>query len=189
MDATDRFFIITGGPGSGKSSLIEALQERGYSGTIGAGRGVIQDQVATGGSALPWGYRLLFAEMMLSWEVRSYHMARLASGTVFFDRGVPDVLGYLKLCDLTAPPHMLKAAEDFRYNRRVFIAPPWQDIFRQDRERKQDFDEAVRTCEALVETYAALNYTLVELPRVSIEERLRFILDDIENVSATCKRI
>jgi len=67
----------------------------------------------------------------------------------------------------------------FRYNRRVFIAPPWQDIFQQDSERKQDFEEAVRTYEALVASYTTYGYELVEIPRVSVEERARFVLESL----------
>ncbi len=83
----------------------------------------------------------------------------------------------MRLMRLPVPEHMLKATQAFRYNRRVFIAPPWQEIFSRDRERKQDFDEAVRTCDALVETYTELGYELVELPRVSVVERANFVLN------------
>lgn len=182
MNPAERFFVITGGPGSGKSSLIDALQKRGYARSIEAGRGVIQDQVAVGGSALPWADRLKFAELMLSWEMRSYHLAREADGPVFFDRGVPDVLGYLRLLQAPVSEHMQKAAEIFRYNRRVFIAPPWREIFRHDVERKQDFDEAVRTYEAMVAVYSDYHYELVEIPRVSTEERVQFVLQSSATV-------
>jgi predicted ATPase len=173
------FYILTGGPGSGKSSLIEALHRQGYARSIEAGRGIIQDQVAIGGRALPWSDPLLFAEMMLSWEMRSYQIAQESSGPAFFDRGVPDVLGYLRLLDIPAPEHMRKAAEVFRYNRTVFIAPPWREIFCQDRERKQDFGEAVRTYESMIATYTDFDYELVEVPRLPLEERLSFILHRI----------
>ena len=72
MDTTDsdRLFIITGGPGSGKSTVIDALARRGISTMAEAGRAIIQDQVAIGGNALPWADRRVFAELMLSWEVQ-----------------------------------------------------------------------------------------------------------------------
>lgn len=78
---------------------------------------------------------------------------------------------------------MRQATETFRYNRTVFVAPPWREIFQQDRERKQKFDEAVRTFEVMVETYTALGYKLVELPRVSVEGRVSFVLDLIPTIS------
>lgn len=179
-ESAERFFVVTGGPGSGKSALIDALEECGYARSVEAGRGIIQDQVAIGGSALPWSDRALFAEMMLCWEIRSYHMAEHETGPVFFDRGVPDVLGYLRLLKLPAPAHMQKAADTFRYNRRVFIAPPWREIFQQDRERKQDFNEAIRTYDALAATYTELGYTLLDLPCLPVEERVRFLLCNID---------
>lgn len=175
----DRFFIITGGPGSGKTTLIEALRARGFQCTIEAGRGIIQDQLTIGGHALPWRDPLLFAELMLSWEMRSYHIAELTDGPVFFDRGVPDVLGYLRLMNIPAPEHMQKAAREFCYNRTVFIAPPWREIFHRDVERKQDFDEAQRTYDALASTYTSLTCQLVELPCTGVSERCEFILDHL----------
>jgi predicted ATPase len=175
----DRFFILTGGPGSGKSSLIDALERLGYSRSIEAGRGIIQDQVDIGGQALPWRDRVLFAELMLSWEMRSYHLAQQHPGAVFFDRGVLDVAGYLRMSGLPVAPHVVKAAEEFRYNRRVFVAPPWKEILHPDQERKQDFDEAVRTYDALTATYKEFGYELVEVPRVSVEERVRFVLGKV----------
>lgn len=175
----ERFFIITGGPGSGKSTLLDALERRGFARSIEAGRGIIQDQVAIGGRALPWNDPMHFAELMLCWEMRSYHIAEHATGPVFFDRGVPDVLGYLRLMNLPVPEHTHRAAGSFRYNRMVFVAPPWRDIFTQDCERKQDFAEAVRTYQALVATYRALNYHLVDIPIDTVEKRMSFILHKI----------
>jgi len=171
----DRFFVITGGPGSGKSTLVEALIGPGCFGMPEAGRAIIQDQVAIGGGALPWADRSMFAELMLAWELRSYREALKQSGPVVFDRGLPDVVAYLRLCGLSVPSHAERAARGFRYHHRVFIAPPWKEIFAQDAERKQSFEEAQATYEALVESYSALNYELILLPRSSVEERVKFV--------------
>lgn len=169
-------FVITGGPGSGKSTLIEALAGHGICSMPEAGRAIIQDQLAIGGQALPWSDRSAFAELMLSWEIRSYRAALKLSGPVIFDRGVPDVLGYLRFSGLPIPSHVDHAARIFRYNQWVFVAPPWPEIFTPDEERKQSFEQAQATCEAMVETYSALGYDLIALPRDSVEERVRLVL-------------
>jgi predicted ATPase len=172
----ERFFVVTGGPGSGKSSLLDALEQAGYSRSVEAGRAIIRDQVAIGGLALPWADRDAFAELMLAREMRSYRQAERAEGPVFFDRSVVDVIGYMRLEGLAVPDHARKAAETFRYHRRVFIAPAWEEIYTGDAERKQNFEEAARTEKAMREVYTAYGYDLVELPRVPVKERVEFVL-------------
>jgi predicted ATPase len=175
----NRFFVLTGGPGSGKTTLIEALRAAGHGSSVEAGRGIIQQQMAIGGPALPWANPALFAETMLVWEMRSYEIAKEEAGTVFFDRGVPDIAGYLNLCGLPVPGHVEKAAEIYRYNPVVFVLPPWPEIFTQDTERKQDLDEARRTFEAVSAAYERFGYELVSVPRLPVEERRRFILERV----------
>jgi predicted ATPase len=51
-DNAERLFVLTGGPSSGKSTLLDALQESGYARSLEAGRGTIQDQSAIGGRAV-----------------------------------------------------------------------------------------------------------------------------------------
>lgn len=179
IEAAKRSFVLTGGPGSGKSTLIEALRTSGYVCLNEGGRGIIQDQVAIGGRGVPWHDAALFAELMLSWDMRSYRIAEQLVGPVFFDRGVVDVAAYFRLIGLSPPKHVERAVEVFRYNPRVFIAPPWPEIYAQDRERKQDFEEAVRTHEAMVATYNECGYELIQLPRETVEDRLQFVLDSI----------
>lgn len=175
----DHLFVITGGPGSGKSTLIHALGEQGICNMPEAGRAIIQDQVAIGGEALPWADRRAFAELMLSWEMRSHRAALRLSGPVIFDRGVPDVVGYLRLNGMPVPSHVEKAAQMLRYHYRVFVAPPWPEIFTADAERKQSFEEAQATCTAMIETYSTLGYELIQLPIGSVDERVRFVLATI----------
>lgn len=173
----ERFFIITGGPGAGKTTLLDALAARGYQRSVEAGRAIIKDQMVIDGPALPWRDPALFAEAMLVFDMRSYRMAEDMPGTVFFDRGVPDMIGYLRLMNLPVPPHMVRAAATFRYNRRVFIAPYWPEIFANDRERKQTPEEAQRTCESIMNTYRELGFEIVVLPEAPVAERVRFVLD------------
>lgn len=176
----NHMFVITGGPGSGKSSLLAALEQRGFHGMPEAGRAIIRDQVRIGGSALPWADRVAFAELMLGWELRSWREAEALGGPVLMDRGIPDVIGYLTLCGLPVPAHAETAAKLYPYNRRVFLAPFWEEIFAQDTERKQDRQEAAATGRVLVETYTRLDYRIVELPLAAVEVRADFVAEQIQ---------
>jgi predicted ATPase len=175
-DDADRLIVITGGPGSGKTTLVQALKGAGFQVAEEAGRQIIKDQMAISGRALPWVDPALFAEAMLCWEMRSYRAAAQTSSVTFFDRGVPDVIGYLRTIGAPVPAHLWQAAQTFRYGRRVFVAPPWPEIFAGDAERRQSFGEAERTYAAMVETYFELGYELVEIPRTPVTARVLFIL-------------
>lgn len=175
MNPTDRFFIITGGPGSGKSTLIAALRSAGLHAMPESGRAIIQEQVASSGNALPWADRLAFAERMFEWEVRSWRAAHELDGPVIFDRGVPDVVGYLNLVGLEVPAHIEHAACTYRYAPRVFVAPHWPAIYAQDRERKQSIEEAEATCRAVTDVYIRLGYEIVPLPLAPVAGRVAFV--------------
>ena len=164
-------------PGAGKSTLIDALAGSGFTIVPEAGRAIIRQQMPIAGRGQPSIDPDLFAELMLSWDLQSYHANANRPGPVFFDRGIVDVIGYLKLLGRPIPEHMSVAARLHRYNPRVFICPPWPDIFTQDSERKQDLAEAERTYGALVETYTDCGYELDEVPRAPVGARLRFIID------------
>lgn len=173
----NRRIVITGGPGSGKSTLIGLLKRAGHVTEPEAGRTIIREQTASGGDALPWADRVAFAERMAASDMAAHARHANAGGPVFFDRGLPDVAGYLSLCDLPVPIDLRRAVEHMRYANPVFIAPFWLDIFAQDGERRQDADEAERTCEVMWTTYTELGYRLVELPLDTPEGRLAFILE------------
>jgi predicted ATPase len=176
---TDNLIIIAGGPGAGKTTLIGLLAEAGFAVAPEAGRGIIVDQVAIDGRGLPWRDAELFAELMLAWDLRSYAWARRQPGPVFFDHALPGMPAYFRRIDRPVPAHVLAAAA-FRYRAEVLLAPPWREIYRTDTERRQDFAEAVRTYDLVVEAYAERGYTLVELPLASPAERLSFVLDRLK---------
>lgn len=179
---SDRFFVLTGGPGAGKTTLIDALAARGFATTQEAGRGVIREQLRDGGDGLPWVDPERFAQRMFEWELGSYRQAQRQDGPVLFDRGLPDTLGYLRLEGLEAPTWMEEEAWRLRYNARVFIAPPWKEIFGGDEERRQTWEVAVRTYEIMARTYMELGYDLVELPLTSVTRRAAFVISAMGTV-------
>lgn len=124
-----RFFVVTGGPGVGKTSLITSLARSGLHTIPDSGRAVIREEIHSGGDALPRVDRMAFAERMPEQDLRAQSAAHTLSGPVILDRGFLDILGYIKLCRVPAPPHVAAAAKAARYNRRAFLAPFWDEIF------------------------------------------------------------
>ena len=178
----NNFHIITGGPGAGKSTLIDALAGLGYSTVRESGRAIIRHQLAIGGNALHTGDRALFLELMIERTMADYEAASGETGPVFFDRGLPEFAGYCRLTGVALTAHVQNAAEVFRYNPRIFVAPPWREIYVNDAERKQDFAEAVATCDACAAACVEAGYEVVELPKASVAERVAFVLDQVAAV-------
>ncbi len=143
---SDHFFVVTGGPGAGKTSLITGLARRGFHTIPESGRAIIREEMARGGDALPWADRMAYVERMFERDLRAYEDAQALSGPVIFDRGIPDIMGFLTLCGLPVPPHVAAAAKAARYNARVLLAPYWNEIFTQDTERTQMWRDIAVEC-------------------------------------------
>lgn len=175
-DGKPNLFVLTGGPGSGKTSVIEALRAAGHGCIDEAGRAIIRRQIASGGDTLPWSDRVLYAEAMLRRDLENYHQHSTNSGPVFFDRGIPDIVGYLRLEGLPVPEAMMRTAKDLRYANTVFLFPPWPEIFTQDEERKQTPAVAEKTHQAMAAIYGELGYHMIDVPKAPVEDRKAFIL-------------
>ena len=177
MAAPDQVYVLTGGPGAGKTTVVDRLRALGYATTPEAGRAILRDQAAIGGPLRPEADPVAFLEAILQWELRSYRAAADARGPVFCDRGLPDVAGSYAQLGRPVPPHVATAVAAFRYAPMVFVAPPWPEIYVHDDERKHSWESAVRTYEVMVAAYTEAGYELVELPRVPPGERVVFVLD------------
>ena len=166
------FVILTGCSGGGKSTLLSELARRGYTHIPEPGRQIVKEQLAIDGKALPWKDLDHFLELALSRYIYQFNSQAETNNLVFFDRGI---IVAVQL-DREQGHHFDKAAKKFKYHKTIFMLPPWEDIYRFDKERKHSFDQAVEEYEQLLIKYKKYGYNIVMVPKDSVSKRADMIL-------------
>jgi predicted ATPase len=172
--AVDRFVIISGCSGGGKSALLGELGRRGHAVVEEPGRRIVKQELEAEGSALPWVDAAAFLRRAVKVALQDWESARCARGWVFFDRGLVDAAAGLQ--HVTGEPVLEVLGRSHRYHRRVFLTPPWPEIYVTDPERRHGLDAAVAEYSRLLEAYASLGYEVFVLPKVGVAERADFVL-------------
>ena len=170
----DRFVLITGCSGGGKSSLLAELHARGHHVVTEPGRRIVAQELATGGRALPWIDETAFARRAIALALADRKAAKTCAGWVFFDRGLIDAASALQ--SLCGKPLLQQINAEHPYHRRVFLAPPWEEIYVMDAERRHGFAAGVAEYQRLSAELPALGYDVVILPRAAICDRADFVL-------------
>jgi|694.fasta_scaffold90910_3 predicted ATPase len=171
--------VIIGGPGTGKTSIIDALKARGYCCYPEISREVTMEAKKQGIDQLFLEQPLLFSELLLEGRKKQYLDAQKESHeVVFIDRGIPDVLAYMHYIGDSYPSFFEAACRENTYSE-VFILPPWKEIYVSDEARYENYEQSVLIHNHLVETYTKYGYQLIEVPKDSLDNRILFILDKI----------
>jgi predicted ATPase len=157
--------------------LLAELARRGFATIEEPGRRVVREELASGSDVLPWLDGIAFARRITALAKQDYYAARSLPGPVFFDRGLIDAAVALE--QLTGEAVLADLASRHRYSNPVFLAPPWSELFVSDAERRHDFASAVAEYDRLAVAYPALGYKVILLPKVSVAERLAFILERV----------
>ena len=174
-----RFVVLSGCSGGGKSTLLSALERRGFTVFEEPGRQIVKEQELIAGDALPWTNPMQFVELCVSRAMHQMASAARLGERVYFDRGIVDAVSFLEHLKLPLPTHLKNAVDRLRYHRAVFVVPPWPEIFTTDAERRHGFEEALAHYGTLLRTYTGLGYEVIELPKIDVETRADFILDQL----------
>lgn len=171
--------VIIGGPGSGKTTVVEKLTEKGYICYPEISREVTLEARRQGIEQLFLENPLLFSELLLEGRKKQFHNAlKENSDLVFLDRGIPDVLAYMHYIGDSYPAHFDKACKEYKYSK-VFFLPPWEDIYIADEARYENFEQAKLIAGHLMETYRNYGYDLIEVPKDTTDNRILFILGQL----------
>jgi predicted ATPase len=173
----DRFVVISGCSGGGKSTLLFELQRRGYAVAEEPGRRIIAEELRSSGQALPWNNLAAFAERAVEMSLHDRTRARKMSGVVFFDRGLIDAAAAL---EHATGRSTLRTYSSERYNPRIFMVPPWPEIHAHDAERRHGLQEAIEEYERLLVAFSSLGYTIEVLPKVGVSQRADNIIQSLE---------
>jgi len=173
-----RFVAISGCSGGGKSTLLAELARRGYAVVEEPGRRIVIEEMNSEGSALPWVDMAAFLRRAIAMALADRASACALNGWVFFDRGLVDAAAGLQ--HLTGEQVLVSLGQTHRYHRRVFLTPPWSEIYVKDAERRHDQDAALAEYFRLLEAYPSLGYEVIILPKVGVAERADFVLKTLE---------
>ena len=169
--------VIIGGPGTGKTTIIEGLLAKGFCCYPEISREVTLEAKKQGIEQLFLENPLLFIELLLEGRKKQFYNAQNEPhDIVFLDRGIPDVLAYMHYIGDSYPAFFDLACREHIYTK-ILLLPPWEEIYESDNERYENFEQATIIYNHLTETYQKYGYHLIEVPKGTVEERISFILN------------
>ncbi|MGL6260259.1 AAA family ATPase [Vibrio sp. WXL210] len=166
--------VITGGPGAGKTTIIEALSDQGFVTFKEGSRSIIEQQLQLEGGVLPWTDLPAFADLCFDLMLNQKQSAENAGAkATFLDRAIPDIIAYLKTGECDVDPKYIEAGSG--YYHKIFMCKPEASIYNQDQVRPHSFEEARLIHQNLISAYSELGYELIDIPWGTVEERVNFI--------------
>ncbi len=169
------WYVITGGPSSGKTSLVNRLAEVGYTTAPEVARPYIEELLAKSHTL----HEIYQHNEQLQRDILAISLKRqrrfVPEDLIFFDRGTPDSLGYFRYYQLNAE-QMLHGCKRMRY-KKIFFCEQLPMI--QDEVRIENNQTAKQISLLIREAYLHLDYDLIDLPNVSLDERLNILLTHI----------
>jgi len=167
-------YIITGAPGTGKSSLVKSLQAKGILCTEEVSRDIIKQEQVLQSDGMPWGNMERFSQLVFK---ETMHRLKNQENTLICDRSLLDIIAYLKHANLEVFEALATINFYKYYHKTVFFAAPWEAIYQTDPQRPEDFETQLSLSKTIEKVYASYGFTLCYLPCVSVAKRTSFVMD------------
>lgn len=176
MRKENNWYVITGGPGSGKTTTVNLLESLGYKTTVEKARHYIDTKLKDGKTIEEIeSNQRGFQQAVMSMQLKAEQHLNPAE-LVFMDRAIPDALAYYKFLNLKPDAFVEQAIKNASY-KKVFILdclPMVNDYARHEDEKAQH-----RIHELIVEVYEALPFPIVYVPVLAAQERVNLILKNL----------
>ena len=170
------WYVITGGPSSGKTTTVSLLKERGYKTTIEHARHYIDTQLVTGKTVEEIrSNQIAFQQGVLEMQV-AQEQELSPTDTVFLDRALPDALAYYRFLGLREDEKLRNALQGASY-KKVFILDPLP--LTNDYARTEDEVAQKKIHQLLTEVYESFSFPVVHVPVLPPDERVDFILANL----------
>lgn len=177
---TAKKIVITGGPGSGKTTLVQELEDKGYLVEHEVSRDVTKEAQESGIEQLFLENPILFSDKLLTARLKQYKKnENTKKDFIFYDRAVPDVVAYMDFAEIEYPEYFIEACNKNIYDV-IFILPPWQEIYLNDNERYESFEEAEKIYKKLKNTYIKYGYQPNIVPVGTLDQRIAHILNELQ---------
>jgi predicted ATPase len=164
---------ITGAPATGKTTLSASLEALGYPVFHEQAREIIQQSLDNGTDILPWKDLNAFTEVV--WQLRNQQYSNAELGKInFYDRTNLDAYAYLIKGETQLTEQWSKDLDQMHFDA-VFFLPVWPEIHSLDKQRMETLEDCIEVDGYLKRAYREKGYNLIEVPLVSVEERVAFI--------------
>jgi len=171
--------VITGGPGTGKSSIIESLKKMNFNVFNESSREVTKKYKNNDSEQYFLSNPIDFSNILMDKRKKQFEEGSKSKNDYFFyDRGIPDILAYLNFKKIEYKSSMMKEILKFNYDT-IFIAEPWKAIYTNDSERYETYDELLEIDFHIKKIYKQLGYNIIILPKKSVKDRVTFILENL----------
>ncbi|MEM0933559.1 MAG: AAA family ATPase [Bacteroidota bacterium] len=164
-------YIITGAPGTGKTTLVNALAEN-YPCVHEVSRKVIVNEQEKGRTGTPWQDMNRFAELVYKASIVELEANPQA---LFIDRSILDLTAYLQVEAKPIPLSISSFPYHDRFHRKVFFAPTWRSIYQKDEQRLQSFEHCLELERVLKVRYIESGFDIVILPKDTVPIRVNFV--------------
>lgn len=172
----NNWYVITGGPGSGKTTTVNLLKARGYLTTVENARHFLDTQRLKGKTVEEIrNNQKEFQRRVLQMQIKQ-EKAISPQVQVFMDRAVPDALAYYRFLNLDVDDVLSKAINNTSY-KKVFIMDPLPLV--NDYARLENEEGQRKLHQLISEVYQSLPFPVVHVPVLPAEERVDFILKNL----------